>query len=384
MNKVVSTAGIPVKLWLDDIEPGALKQAENLALLPFAFKHIAIMPDAHQGYGMPIGGVLATKGVVIPNAVGVDIGCGMCAVRTNLQNPDKEGLKKVMQHIRDMVPVGFRHHADAQDWDGFDLAPDLPIIRSQLDSARYQLGTLGGGNHFMEVQIDTRGYVWLMLHSGSRNFGLKIANAYHNTASQLCKRWYSALPDPDLAFLPMETDEAKEYMAAMEFALMFAKESRSRMMAKMMLAVSAVYAGARFGDMINVHHNYARCENHFGENVIVHRKGATSARFGEEGIIPGSQGTMSHIVLGMGNEQSFKSCSHGAGRKMGRKEACRSLNLDAEIKLLDDAGVIHGIRTVADLDEASGAYKDINVVMENQKDLVTIIETLRPLGVVKG
>lgn len=382
--KVITSERIPIKLWLEDIEDGAMTQALNLARLPFAFHHVAIMPDAHQGYGMPIGGVLATTGTIVPNAVGVDIGCGMCAVRSSLCDYDTDRLKQVMGLIRERIPVGFNHHKDRQEWDGFADAPDVQIINQEIDAAHYQVGTLGGGNHFLEIQRATDGRVWLMLHSGSRNFGLKIAKHYHDTARKLCKRWFSEIPDPELAFLPIETSEAKEYMDAMNFALRFALESRARMMSAMMQSLSDVFSGTTFETPVNVHHNYARFEAHFGKNVIVHRKGATSAMVGEVGIIPGSQGTASHIVRGLGNPESFTSCSHGAGRKMGRKQAQRELSLDGEIKRLDDAGVIHGIRSEKDLDEAAGAYKDIGIVMDNQSDLVEIVETLKPLGVVKA
>ena len=384
MNKVISSDLVPVKLLLDDIEAGALDQARNLANLPFAFHHVAIMPDAHQGYGMPIGGVLATQGAVIPNAVGVDIGCGMCAVRTSLTQYDTESLKKVMGLIRERVPVGFNHHNDKQPWLGFDKAPDIAVIQKELQSAHHQLGTLGGGNHFIEIQLAGDGHVWLMLHSGSRNFGLKIANEYHSKAVELCQRWHSAIPDPDLSFLPFGTPPADEYLMAMEYALQFAMESRLRMMEVIVQSMGEVFPEIRFTLPVNVHHNYARMENHFGHNVLVHRKGATSARAGETGIIPGSQGTFSYIVRGLGNPESFMSCSHGAGRRMGRKQAQRELVLADEIKRLDEAGVIHGMRTEKDLDEAAGAYKDIDVVMANQADLVEIVTKLRPLAVIKA
>lgn len=387
MRKVITTEGsLPIKLWLEDIEEGALAQAADLAKLPFAFRHIALMPDAHQGYGMPIGGVLATKGVVIPNAVGVDIGCGVCAVKTSVlaETVDKDAVKKIMGRIRELIPVGFSHHVEDQAWDGFDNAPDLSEIQKQLGSARKQLGTLGGGNHFLEVQTGDDGHLWLMLHSGSRNFGLKIANAFHETAVRCCSRWLSNIPNKDLSFLPMDTNAAMDYLDSMDFALAFAHESRERMMARMCEAVSEIRPGATFEAAINVHHNYARMENHFGQNVLVHRKGATSAKAGEIGLIPGSQGTASYVVEGLGNPESFMSCSHGAGRKMGRKQACRELSLADEIKRLDDQGIVHGIRSEKDLDEAAGAYKDIATVMENQADLVRPIVALRPLGVVKG
>lgn len=384
IKRVHTNSKIPVKFWLDDIEEGAAKQAEYLANLPFAFHHVAIMPDAHIGYAMPIGGVLATVGAIMPFAIGLDIGCGMCAVETSLTERDQDRLKKVLGHIRELVPIGFNHHKDRQKWDGFDKAPDVEIVQQELQSSQFQLGTLGGGNHFIEIQQAQNGKVWLMLHSGSRNFGLKIANRYHEIAKDLCQKWYSDIPSFDLAFLPIGTEEAQNYIRAMDFALQFAAESRSRMMTAMQTSVDAVFPGTQFSNAINVHHNYARMENHFGKNVIVHRKGATSAQAGEAGIIPGSQGTASYIVRGLGNPESFASCSHGAGRKMGRKQACERLNLEEEIKKLDDLGVVHGMRVQGDLDEAAGAYKDIDTVMANQSDLVEIVTTLKPLAVIKA
>ncbi len=384
--KVVTTEKKPIKLWLDDIEDGAMEQVINLANLPFLFKHVAIMPDAHQGYGMPIGGVIATHGVVIPNAVGVDIGCGMIAARTSITNVDTEQIKQTMGKIREVVPVGFEHQKADQEWYGFDDAPDIKVIQQQLKSARGQLGTLGGGNHFIEIQRDTDGAIWIMVHSGSRNFGYKIAKEYHEIAKKMCERWYSDVPDPELSFLPIETREGREYFDAMVYALSFSFANRSLMLKRAVDCFEAVVGSGGFitDTPVNIHHNYAAWENHFGENVIVHRKGATLAREGTFGIIPGSQGTQSYIVKGKGNPESFMSCSHGAGRRMGRKQATRELSLEGEIKKLDDQGIVHGIRTKQDLDEASAAYKDIETVMENQRDLVEIVTELSPLGVIKG
>jgi len=383
---VVSTEKKPIKIWAEDIEEGALQQAKNVANIPFIFKHVAVMADAHQGYGLPIGGVMATEGTVLPFCVGVDIGCGMIAAKTSIVNVDVEQIKATMGKIREAIPVGFAHHETAQEWDGFDDAPDIRIIQNKLSSARKQLGTLGGGNHFIEIQQDQDGLIWIMVHSGSRNFGYKIAKEYHAKAKALCERWYSDISDPDLSFLPIETREAKEYFEAMNYALSFAYQNRKLMLDRALECFESVVGSGGFvyDNYINIHHNYAAWENHFGKNVIVHRKGATLAREDTIGIIPGSQGTKSYIVQGKGNPQSFNSCSHGAGRRMGRKQATRELDLAAEIKRLDDQGIVHGIRNAKDLDEASGAYKDIDAVMVAQSDLVEIKTELTPLGVIKG
>lgn len=380
---------IPVKMWLESVEEGAMKQAINLANLPFAFKHIALMPDCHQGYGMPIGGVLATHGVVIPNAVGVDIGCGMCAVKTSLKNIEVGDLKKIMGEARLRIPVGFEHRPQRCDE---SLMPSVPIITGlvidgEYDSARKQMGTLGGGNHFIEFQKDTSGFVWIMIHSGSRNLGKKVADFYNTLAKFMNQKWHVSVPqEHDLAFLPEDTDEAQNYLSEMSYCVKFALANRKKMMDDIqnIICEQLPKDAVEFEPMINIAHNYAAYEHHFGRNVIVHRKGATLAREGTIGIIPGSQGTKSYIVKGLGNADSFTSCSHGAGRKMGRGQACRTLSLEDEIRKLDEQGIIHGIRHEKDLDEAAGAYKDISEVMKNQSDLVSIVEELTPIAVIKG
>jgi tRNA-splicing ligase RtcB len=386
MKVIKEENSLPVKLWLEDIEDGAMEQVKNLAKLPFAFRHIAIMPDSHQGYGMPIGGVMATKGVIVPNAVGVDIGCGMCAVKTSLTEIDTETLKKIMGEIRKAVPVGFNHHATKQDkW----LMPEqvMPgkIVEQEYEHALTQIGTLGGGNHFIEIQKGSDGHIWIMIHSGSRNFGLKIAEYYNKLAIELNAKWFSQVPKEwELAYLPAESEEGQAYIREMNYAVEFALANRKLMMKRIIDIFCDVKEQTVFDDIINIAHNYASLENHFGENVWVHRKGATLAMEGTIGIIPGSQGTHSYIVRGKGNKESFESCSHGAGRKMGRNEAEKTLDLEAEIKALDDKGILHAIRGKKDLDEAPGAYKDIDVVMKNQEDLVEVLVELTPLAVIKG
>jgi len=379
--RVISTERLPIKLWLDGIEENALQQAKNIANLPFAYKWIAIMPDSHSGYGMPIGGVLATKQVIIPNCVGVDIGCGMMAVRTSLSEIDTDTLKSIMSQVRTVIPLGFSHQKEDQQWDGFNDAPDISIIQRELSSSRKQLGTLGGGNHFIEIQMGSDGYVWLMLHSGSRNFGLKTATEYHKKALRLCEKWHSMLPDKELAFLPIESDEGAEYYDAMKYCLKFAQANRDLMMARIETIVHDI-TGATIDERVNIHHNYAAIENHYGENVFVHRKGATKATLGLAGIIPGSMGTSSYIVEGLGNPESFMSCSHGAGRSMGRKQAIRELNLEDEQRKME--GIVHELWDKSNLDEAPGSYKDIDTVMANQADLVKVKVHLKPLAVIKG
>lgn len=379
--KVISTERIPIKLWLEDIDKGALQQAKNLANLPFAFRHIAIMPDSHVGYGMPIGGVLATEGTIIPNAVGVDIGCGMIAVQTSLSEINVEYIKRILGLARGEIPVGFNHQEEEQKWDGFEQAPDIAIIQKELSSARRQLGTLGGGNHFIEIQNGSDGHIWLMIHSGSRNLGKKTADVYHKLALSRCEKWHSKLPDPELAFFPFDSTEGIEYFRAMRFCLDFAKANRALMMERLLRILDFVSSG-QLERSINIHHNYAAMENHFGKNVIVHRKGATLARAGMDCIIPGSMGTSSYICRGLGNPESFQSCSHGAGRKMGRREATEKLNLAEEQSKM--SGIVHGLRNVQDLEEAPGAYKAIETVMANQADLVEIEIKLTPLAVIKA
>jgi len=380
---------VVIKSWCNNLEEGALVQATNLANHPFVHRHVALMPDSHLGYGMPIGGVIGTAGVVIPNAVGVDIGCGMLAVKTSLTELDTETLKNIMGDIRKSVPVGFKHHKRPQDKNlmpKFPVDLDRPVCEKEYSSALTQLGTLGGGNHFIEIQKGSDGYIWYMIHSGSRNLGLKIAKYYNNLAKELNNRWVSNVPkEHDLAFLPTDTKEGKAYIQEMNYALGFALANRT-LMHRRIAGAFTKYCGICVPEdnAINIHHNYAAMEHHFGKNVMVHRKGATSAQKGELGIIPGSQGTASYIVKGKGNPESFNSCSHGAGRKMGRKQACRTLDLVEEKARLDEQGIIHSVRHKSDLEEAAGAYKDIGTVMEEQQDLVDIVIELKPMGVIKG
>jgi tRNA-splicing ligase RtcB len=366
-----------------------MQQARNLANLSVTFHHVALMPDCHVGYGMPIGGVIACREAVIPNAVGVDIGCGVVAARTDHAAADLPAnlIREILRSARERIPVGFSHHKQAQDWDGWERAPlDSPPVRSELDSARRQLGTLGGGNHFIELQGGQDGFLWLMIHSGSRNFGLKIAEHYHRVAQRLCSRKGVPLPSKDLAWLPQGGREAGEYLAAMQFALDFAQRNRELMMERLSQVVRD-RLDCQVEPPFGIHHNYCRAETHFGQDVIVHRKGATSAGKGQTGIVPGSMGSPSYIVRGLGNPDAFSSCSHGAGRRLGRRQANRVLSEDA------CRAAMHGIvfdawsrdrKGRVDLSEAPQAYKDIDEVMSAQADLVEVVTRLQPLGVVKG
>lgn len=387
VQKIVMGTHLPAKLWLDHVEDACMEQIVQLASLPFAFKHIAIMPDAHAGKGMPIGGVLATRGVVVPNAVGVDIGCGMCAVKTNVKASalSTAQIKAIVGHIRETIPLGFEHHEEAmhKDWlPNLDLDA-CPFLRDKKEAMLKEIGTLGGGNHFIEIQKDTgNDDVWIMIHSGSRHTGLTVANYYNRQAETLCERWYADTL-PGLAFLPVEEQAGKDYLTEMEYCKHLAFANRKAMMEQVQLGFADHVAGVEFEPMINIAHNYAAWEKHYGEQVIVHRKGATRAFKGETGIIPGSMGTKSYIVEGLGNPESFMSCSHGAGRKMSRTAALKTLDLEEECSRMDKLGIVHGM-SPSGLDEAPGAYKDIETVIANESDLVKPIVELAPLAVVKG
>lgn len=386
MKAVITTEKIPIKIWLkeDEIEEGALEQARNLANLPFAYEHIAIMPDTHLGYGMPIGAILATKGVIIPNAVGVDIGCGMCSLRTDLKYIETSDLKKIMAQIRKTVPVGFNRHEDRQEESCMpERTGNLPIVEKEYESALYQIGTLGGGNHFIEIQKGSDGYIWIMIHSGSRNIGFTVANHYNKVAQEKNKAMGDEVPR-DLAYIPNDSEYFDLYWNEMNYCIDFALANRKLMMERTKLAFKEILPQVKFSHFINKPHNFASLEEHFGETVIVHRKGATRAQKGEWGMIPGSQGTRSFLVKGKGNPDSFESCSHGAGRVMSRSQARKKLDLKRETKSLDDKGILHAIRHRNDLDEAPSSYKDIDEVMANQVSLVDVQIELQPLAVIKG
>lgn len=409
---------VPCYVWSEKgkIEQGAIDQIKNVSSLPFVFNHTSLMPDAHQGFGICIGGVVATENVISPAMVGVDIGCGMCAVKTSLTEIDKDTLKKIMSEIRKVIPLGRNHHKEAQDtslmpkskwleWGdsevGVAVRGDMlsSICAREYRSALKQIGTLGGGNHFIEIQKGSDGYIWIMIHSGSRNIGLKVAEHYSKLAYDLNVKWHAKtfLPSnwkDSLAFFPVDSEEGQNYLMEMNYCVDFALANRKLMMERIIDCFPfpvgfnpKIEYNKNLDDpnkMINIAHNYAKQENHFGVNVWVHRKGATLATEDTVGIIPGSQGTKSYIVKGKGNRDAFNSCSHGAGRILGRNQARIKLDLETEKKKLNDLGIIHSIRSVSDLDEAAGAYKPIDEVMANQSDLVEILVELSPLAVIKA
>jgi len=394
---------VPIKSWCNTLEQGALDQAINLAKHPKIYNHVALMPDCHQGFGMPIGGVIACVDAVIPNAVGVDIGCGMAAVQTSIDaekfvvENDMKQIRKLLNNVKKEIPVGEgRAHNKEQKWDEFskyiDTKEFLPAwyTKKMWNLAKRNLGTLGGGNHFIELQEGDDGYIWLMLHSGSRNLGYVIAKYYNDLAVKDNSEKNISIPDKDLAFLDSNSKTGINYIQDMNFALEYAKQNRFLMMEKFQ-NVFYDFNSCEFQKQINIHHNYANLEKHFNKKVFIHRKGATSADKDEFGIIPGSMGTPSYIVKGLGNVDSFKSCSHGAGRRMGRLEASRKLEVNECDKAME--GIVcerwNKIRYGKqkgkyDLGEAPQAYKDIEEVISMQDDLVVPIVKLKPLGVVKG
>ena len=400
---------MPVKSWCENCEEGAVKQAVNLAHHPALVHHVALMPDAHQGYGMPIGGVVAAKGTVIPAAVGVDIGCGMIATETDIPAEafaEMSFRRAFQEKLKERIPVGEGvSHRVTQDWEGFEEYTAHNGMRSSLWPSkldRMNLGTLGGGNHFIELQKSTAldgsgdpecgAKVWLMIHSGSRNLGKRIEEHYHRIAARMCERFHTPLPDKDLAFLPIDEPAGHDYFTDMLFALRYAKENRRRMMETMKATLAEFVPGANFVRTIDIHHNYAAFEEHFGEKVCVHRKGATSAKLDEIGIIPGSMGTASYIVRGLGNPDSFMSCSHGAGRRMSRIAASTTLTVEECDKAMD--GIVcerwHKYKGFGkakgrlDLSEAPQAYKDIEDVIASEPDLVEPLVRLVPLASLKG
>jgi tRNA-splicing ligase RtcB len=403
-NVIQPENGVPIKAWTKGvaIEPEAEQQLRNVASMPFVYKWVAAMPDVHWGIGATVGSVIPTKAAIIPAAVGVDIGCGMIAVQTTLTANDlPDSLKSLRNAIERAVPHGRtsngrkgdrgawhdipQHHLT--EWER--LKPGYELIQAKHPKLGRgndvnHLGTLGTGNHFIEICLDTKDSVWFMLHSGSRGVGNRIGTFFIELAKEDMRKWMINLPDKDLAYLPEGTDHFNDYFKAVRWAQDFAMTNRRLMMDNLMRAVKGTSELPAFDlteAVVNCHHNYVSVEEHYGERVFVTRKGAVHAGKGEMGIIPGSMGARSYIVRGLGNDESFHSCSHGAGRAMSRSEAKRRFTLEdhckatAGVECRKDAGVI---------DETPGAYKPIDDVMSAQSDLVEIVHTLHQVVCVKG
>ncbi|PIQ99675.1 MAG: RNA-splicing ligase RtcB [Nitrospinae bacterium CG11_big_fil_rev_8_21_14_0_20_45_15] len=405
-NTIQTKQGFPIKAWTRGVllDESAEQQLKNVAQLPFIHQHIAVMPDVHWGMGATIGSVIATSGAIIPAAVGVDIGCGMMAVQTSLSAdclPDN--LKTLRANIEKAVPHGRTHNGGRGDRGSWDHVPaDQENIWSELQIGfneivsrhpkvgRNQpnhvnhLGTLGTGNHFIEVCLDEKNQVWFMLHSGSRGIGNRIGTYFIELAKEDMRRWFINLPDNNLAYLSEGTEHFADYVFAVNWAQNFARINRELMMKAVIKAIGTSPDIPPFSaelKSVNCHHNYVAREHHFGKNVLVTRKGALRARKNDLGIIPGSMGTCSYIVQGLGNEESFHSCSHGAGRAMSRGQARKMFSIQDHIKATNGVECRKDIDVI---DETPAAYKPIDDVMNAQKDLVEILHTLRQVICIKG
>lgn len=398
MKQVIQEQGKrPIKIWTDEVEESALTQLKNLSGLPFIDSHgIACMPDVHAGIGSTVGTVIATDRAIIPAAVGVDIGCGMNAVRLSLKASDlPDSLKQIRDAIEAAVPLGAggRHQGEWKLENLYCRLPNAPfnVAKNLNDNiqpdywkkAGSQLGTLGSGNHFIEICIDEHQDVWIMLHSGSRGIGNMIGTHFIAKAKRTMERYFINLPDGDLAYFPEDDDDFKEYMDAVQWAQDYALENRKVMMELVIAAIrdNIDKPFTLTQEAINCHHNYVEKENHFGRNLWVTRKGAIRAREGDLGIIPGSMGQRSYIVRGKGNVASYCSCSHGAGRTMSRAEARKRFTVE---DLVEQTQGVECRKDDAVLDEIPSSYKDIDKVMENQSDLVEIVHTLKQVMCVKG
>lgn len=370
-----------------DLDDELVKQIKAVATHPARVDQVVILPDSHLGYGMPIGCVIATKDAVIPNAVGVDIGCSMSLVKTSLRREDitRDDLNKIVAEIYKVIPVGTNHNKEKQHSELFNMDwSNTVICQQEYESAQYQLGTLGGGNHFIEIQEGADGYIYIMIHSGSRNLGYRVCKYYNKLAEELCNRYYHKdVVKNQLAFLPRETAEFKLYMDEMALCKEFAIENHKIMQNKVAIVIASVLNKyMTFNTPIITTHNYATWEHIFDKNVIVHRKGAIGVRQGTKAIIPGSQGTASYVVVGLGNPASLYSASHGSGRKMSRAKAKQNLNLRDEQALMKD--IVHTMDTTDKLEEAPSAYKDIEDVIKRESMLVKPVLKLKPIAVVKG
>jgi tRNA-splicing ligase RtcB len=395
--EVISSTRVPAKIWtqISGVESGAIDQIKNLANMPFTHKHVAIMPDCHYGIGATVGSVVATLKAVIPASVGVDIGCGMLAVKTNLTANDlPDDLGPTRHNIERQIPVGNNAYRDYDHLKSEDhilfagikntfTPTGLKLFESVRQDFMKQCGTLGGGNHFIELCLDGEDNVWIMLHSGSRGIGNKIGTHFIEIAKKEMEKHFISLPDKDLAYLVEGSAHFTEYVDAVHWAQDYALLNRRIMLRRIVDCLSYQFKQLRIENdaVIQCHHNYISREHHFGQNVIVTRKGAVRAREGDMVIIPGSMGTCSYIAVGKGNPESFMSCSHGAGRRMSRSDAKRQFTVEDHIKATEgvecrkDEGVV---------DETPMAYKDLDVVMENQRDLVEPVHKLRAVLCVKG
>lgn len=384
---ILDLGKLPVYSWIaeEEIEAGALAQAANLANHPHVAEHVVLLPDVHTGYGMPIGCVVAMQNHLCPAAVGYDIGCGISAVKTGLQMHEDINelvVNDIISEIRENVPVGHNWRKKEHNIARFVNEGSLcSIASSEINNAKKQVGTLGGENHFIEIQRDLSDYIWVMIHTGSRNVGWKIADYYIRIANEN----NTDVPDEfNLATLHKDSDFGYRYLAEMQWAKSFAYFNRCAIIEDIKNAISTVTDNEDYGNSIYIYHNYASYEFCNLSYCWVHRKGAISAYLGEDGIIPGSQGTKSYIITGKGSQASLNSCSHGAGRTMSRTKARNTLDFDEEVRKLDEDGVLHSIRNKKGLDEAPVAYKDIDRCIALQSDLVSVEAHLTPLGVIKG
>lgn len=401
---IMRTEGsVPVKMWTRGVqlEEEARKQLSNITKMPFVFRWVAAMPDCHWGTGATVGSVIPTRKAIIPAGVGVDIGCGMVAARTSLRASDlPDDLASIRREIETAVPHGRTDNGGPNDrgawkdvpktvedaWSGLAEGHKTIVDKHQKlarSNTVTHLGSLGTGNHFIEICLDEDDAVWIMLHSGSRGIGNAIGKYFIEVAKKDMEKWCITVPDQDLAYLPEGTDNFNEYWKALMWAQKFAQTNRDVMLNSVIAALrKCKLPGFEItSEVVNCHHNYAALEHHYGENIYVTRKGAVRAQEGDLGIIPGSMGTRSYIVRGKGNPESFNSCSHGAGRAMSRGEAKKKFSLE------DHARATAGVECRKDLDvidETPMAYKSIDSVMEAQKDLVDIVHTLKQVICVKG
>ena len=403
--ELITGGRLPIKAWTRgvQVEDAARKQLLNLSNMPFIHNHIAVMPDVHWGIGATVGSVIVTKGAIIPAAVGVDIGCGMIAQRTTLTASDlPDNLHALRCEIESRIPHGRSNNGGIGDSGAWDETPqrNLAMVTPYLESlktivakhpkldrasirAPIHAGTLGTGNHFVEICLDQEQRVWIMLHSGSRGIGNAIGSYFIEAAKKDMERWFINLPDQDLAYIPQGSDLFKDYFDAVGWAQGYARTNRELMMHAALEALSTAVPKAFYCDhaAVNCHHNYVNWERHYGENVMVTRKGAVDAHEGVLGIIPGSMGAKSFIVRGKGNRESFCSCSHGAGRSMSRADARKRFTIE------DHAAATAGIECRKDIeviDETPNAYKSIDAVMAAQIELVDVLHTLKQVVCVKG